>query len=60
MGVRIVLDGPRAGPWRGFGRAAAVAASVLWVPETPSTSCNLGVFMDDAAKAIAPLDLELI
>jgi hypothetical protein len=28
MGVRIVLDGPRPGPWRGLGRAAAVAASV--------------------------------
>jgi hypothetical protein len=32
----------------------------LWVPKTPSTSCDLGVFMDDAAKAIALLDLELI
>jgi hypothetical protein len=28
--------------------------------ETSSMSCDLGVFVDDAAKAIAPPDLELI
>jgi hypothetical protein len=29
-------------------------------PKTLSTSCDLGVFMDDAAKAIASPNLELI
>jgi len=32
----------------------------LWVPKTSSTSCDLRVFIDDAAKAIAPLDVEMI
>jgi hypothetical protein len=32
----------------------------LWGPKTSSISCDLGVFMDDAAKAIASLNLELI
>jgi hypothetical protein len=34
--------------------------AVLWVPKTSSTSCDLRVFIDDAAKAIAPLDVEMI
>jgi len=32
----------------------------LWVPKTSSTSCDLRVFIDDAAKAIAPVDVAMI
>jgi hypothetical protein len=32
----------------------------LCVPKTLSMSCDLGVFMDDAAEAIASLYLQLI
>jgi hypothetical protein len=32
----------------------------LCVPKTSSTSCDMGVFVDDAAEAVAPLDFELI
>jgi len=35
-------------------------ATFLRVPKTSSTSCDLRVFIDDAAKAIAPLDVEMI
>jgi hypothetical protein len=30
------------------------------VPETSSTSCDLGILVNDAAKTITPADLELI
>jgi hypothetical protein len=33
------------------------AAATLWVPTTSSTSCDLGVFVDYAAKAVAPRTL---
>jgi hypothetical protein len=36
------------------------AQQALSVPKTLSTSCDLGVFMDDAAETVAPPDLELI
>jgi hypothetical protein len=32
----------------------------VWVPKTSSTSCDLRVFIDDAAKAIAPVDVAMI
>jgi hypothetical protein len=39
---------------------AEVFKAEVSVPKTLSTSCDLGVFMDDAAETVAPPDLELI
>jgi hypothetical protein len=32
----------------------------LCVPKTSSTSCDMEVFVDDAAEAVAPMDFELL
>jgi hypothetical protein len=40
--------------------ATPVGGTGLWVPTTSSTSCDLGVFVDDATEAITPPDLELV
>jgi hypothetical protein len=40
--------------------AATNTSSCLWVPTTSSTSCDLGVFVDDATEAVTPLELELV
>jgi transposase len=45
---------------RGGGHRHGPLRSGLSVPKTLSTSCDLGVFMDDAAETVAPPDLELI
>jgi hypothetical protein len=36
------------------------SSALVSVPKTLSMSCDLGVFMDDAAETVAPPDLELI
>jgi hypothetical protein len=41
-------------------KQAFASALELWVPKTSSTSCDLRVFIDDAAKAIAPVDVAMI
>jgi hypothetical protein len=41
--------------WADIGQVAH-----LWVPKTSSMSCDLRVFIDDAAKAIAPVDVAMI
>jgi hypothetical protein len=52
----------RAGPRRGPVDAiqAGLSGDGLSVPKTPSTSCDLGVLVNDAAETVAPPDLELI
>jgi hypothetical protein len=40
-------------------RAAAAALPSLTVPRMSSTSCDLGIFVDDPAEAIAPSDPDL-
>jgi hypothetical protein len=41
-------------------RAPAIGTTHLCVPKMSSMSCDLRVFMEDAAEAVMALDLELI
>jgi hypothetical protein len=46
--------------WADRAILSALARLLLCVPKTSSTSCDLGVLVDDAAETVMPPDLKLI
>jgi hypothetical protein len=39
-------------------RATGIGGAQLWVPNRSSTSCDLGVFMDQSAEPVAALEAQ--